>query len=261
MKNKIPLLSDSLFLLVSTFLIVLAFLNNGMPRPLAFSIALATAISATMLFYRGKTRRENKIALKKSDERAAESLAVQMNFNSVQENLSILENAVRKANVPFRREKTALRLTEKNVVLCPRFSFDGVTKTEIALVFTALTEEETAVVLSATFSDEIKIFARRFNGRVRLTDGTVLFAKLKERDALPPVTRAFTPQKRTLSERLQLVFLKSSARGYFTAGTMLLILSLIVPYRLYYVLSGTLLTLFSLFLRFFGRSLPSLDSP
>ena len=35
---------------------------------------------------------------------------------------------------------------------------------------------------------------------------------------------------------------------------MLLILSFIVPYKLYYVISGTVLTLFSLFLRFFGKA-------
>lgn len=254
MKNKIPLLFDLIFLFASAFLITLALSGWVMPRVPGFLTAFAVAGIATLLTYRGKTRRENRFALKKKDERAAEALAVQMNFNSLAENLAILETAAKKADLSVKREKTALRISDKKLVLFPRFSFDGVTKAEIALAFTALAEEETAVVISAGFPDEIKKFTRRFNGKVRLADGAVLFAKLKEQDALPPITRTFTPKKRTAAEWLQLVFLKSSSRGYFTAGAMLLILSFIVPYHFYYVISGTVLTLFALFLRFFGRS-------
>ena len=110
------------------------------------------------------------------------------------------------------------------------------------------------MILSADFSANAKKFAEKFGKKVKLVPIAPLYARLKELDALPPISERFTPKRRSASEWMELIFLKSSSRGYFTAGAMLLILSFIVPYKLYYVISGTVLTLFSLFLRFFGKA-------
>ena len=254
MKTKTPFLFDLLFLFAASFLLVLALSGWIMPRVPGFLTAFAAAGLLTLLCYRVRSKKELAFALRKKDEKEAEALAVQMNFNSLAENLAILERAAQKAEIPFERRKNALFFPAQNKLVCPRFSFDGVSNSEIALAYAERKEDTAAVILSADFSANAKKFAEKFGKKIKLVPIAPLYARLKELDALPPISERFTPKRRSASEWMELIFLKSSSRGYFTAGAMLLILSFIVPYKLYYVISGTVLTLFSLFLRFFGKA-------
>ena len=100
----------------------------------------------------------------------------------------------------------------------PRFSFDGVSNSVIALAYAERKEDTAVVILSADFSANAKKFAEKFGKKIKLVPIAPLYARLKELDALPPISERFTPKRRSASEWMELIFFKEFLAGIFHRG-------------------------------------------
>lgn len=159
MKTKIPFLFDLLFLFAASFLLVLALSGWIMPRVPGFLTAFAAAGLLTLLCYRVRSKRSLRSRSEKG-RKEAEALAVQMNFNSLAENLAILERAAKKRRSPLKGEKSPVFPRAEQARL-PALSFDGVSNSVIALAYAERKEDTAVVILSADFRRTPKI-CRKF---------------------------------------------------------------------------------------------------
>ena len=115
-----------------------------------------------------------------------------------------------------------------------------------------LKKDEKAVVFYRYVESGINEFADRFNGKIQLKTENDLISLIEKSDIrLSPPFLSF-PEKKKVSykETLQ----KKKAVKYLLLGLTFLGLSFIVPLKLYYIIFGGILCLFSLITFFFGYS-------
>ncbi len=91
------------------------------------------------------------------------------------------------------------------------------------------------------------------NLNITFFDQFDLYAIAKHSPAIAPITINTTAYKMRLADYLSFALDKARSRNYFLFGILLLATSLLVPFKIYYLISGTVLCLIALAVRFLPR--------
>ncbi len=96
-------------------------------------------------------------------------------------------------------------------------------------------------VLSLPINRNLQVFCSELDIKISFITGKQLHSYLNKQNKLPAKTKSSTKkEKPPFKETLLLIFAKQRAKYFFTTGSMLCLLSLISPLKLYYLVGGSL---------------------
>lgn len=252
MKNLFSVIVDSIFcafivFIVSKFILSLLIRND---LSIGFSIMLAVCFWAVFFRWFNKKRAFNKISL--AEQKKARLSLTQLAFMSDLELCSLFFAVFSKLGLRPQRRGNKLYLPEKDCLVFFCFSLDGIRKSQVIKYYNLLQKNQTAVIFGKEFSNEIKDFCRYFEDKILLVDGEKTFSILKKADVFPENKILFFVEKKKPLD-FSLLLHKKRAKNYFIFGLLFLLYSFIVPIKLYYIILGSLLLIFSLLCALFGR--------
>ncbi|MBQ7339771.1 MAG: hypothetical protein IJW43_02820 [Clostridia bacterium] len=252
MKNLFSVIIDSIFcafivFIVSKFILSLLIRND---LSIGFSIMLAVCCWGVFFRWFNKKRTFNKITL--AEQKKARLSLTQLAFMSDLELCSLFYSAFSKLNLKPQRRGNKIFLPEKNCLVFFCFSLDGIRKSQVIKYYNLLQKNQTAVIFGREFSSEIKDFCRYFENKIILVDGEKTFFTLKKADVFPENKILFFVEKKKTFD-FSLLLHKKRAKNYFIFGLLFLLYSFIVPIKLYYIILGSLLLIFSLLCALFGK--------
>lgn len=242
---------DSVFAGFAAFLILFVIFAGLMPKAAAVFLALALALGTCSLCFYFLYGRRGKGASSAAAMREKENLFFYLGLQKDNKKLflAMLSALGKTAAIG----KKGIYVRENDAYVYPLFSFDGVKKDDVAKAY-VMSGGKKALLLAPAYSAEVALFARTFGDKIKLIGGEEVYALFKKADMLP---HAALPEN-TLSKKEKLyavfrtVFTRRRAPKYFLFGLTFLLFSFLVPYKLYYILFGTLLTVFSVICLFFA---------
>ena len=250
-KIKFSVVSDIIFSFFCSFIICVLLLYYFIGRLysmiLSFWIALLVAvITAKILTDKYKIK-----MLTRKQEKECEDTLTALNFLSKKEVENVFFEGLQKANLNPQRLSGRILVEQKNQVYFFKFAFETVSKADIVKCFNKLNQKQTACICSETFSSEVIEFAHRFGKKIKLLDGKTCYKFLSENESLPKSVNFFEKDKKPSIKNNLL--LRKNAKKFFLFGVLFCVMSFFVPIKLYYLISGGVMLIFSLILRLFGR--------
>ena len=242
---------DSVFAGFAAFLITFVLFSCFLGKGAAIFLALVLALGLTALCFYFLYGRRGKGAASVLATKEKENLFFYLGLQK--DNKKLFLNLFGALGKTAAVTKKGIYVRENDVYVYPFFSFDGVKKDDLSFAYTASGGKK-AVVLAPAYTPELQLFARTFGERLHLLGGEDVYALFKKANMLP---HAALPEN-TLSKKeklyalLRTVFTRRRAPKYFLFGVTFLLFSFLVPYKLYYILFGTLLTVFSVVCLFFA---------
>lgn len=253
MKFGFKLISDTIFFLFLSFTLFLIVLNYFLAQPfsLIFSIVLSLLVA---LFVVKKSFDNNRInGIKIKARKQTEDMITQFNLSSVAENLNFFERFINGLGHDTERKRNAIFLKDKNAVVFLSFGYETVGKSQIVKAFNSVRKNDVAFILSESFCEDAKSFAKRFSGRIVLVDKDDLYLTLSSNNALPENKFSLAPEKEHGLKLFKNLLKKSKAKSYLAFGLVCLATSYFVPIKLYYVIFGCVFLTAALLARLFGR--------
>ena len=256
MKITLPIISDVLFSAIISFILSFVLLNYFFDRLPAIALSLTLALIFAILVLKHATSKREKVKLSAREKRERDIALSQLNLYTTTEKNDLFERAVKNAGYQTKRRHGGIYVCNKNSFLFPFFSFDGVSKTDVVKVFNAISNKDTAYIISGKFSDEVIEFANRFDGRIVSVDFDIAFKYLSENGALPRQKFAFKDKKPLNFSILKTLFLKKNAKKLFFFGILFLFSSNFVSLKIYYVVFGCMFLISALYSKLFGKEPP-----
>lgn len=258
MKSKFAFVSDIIFYVVTTFIVLIVLLSYFCPYPYSLIFSAVLTILTVMIIYKWSSKKHGDKRLKKIEKQELEELVNELNFSTRNYRLLVLEKALSKQGLKHERRRGAIVIPEKNAVAFIKFGFDKPTKTDVVKAFNSINKTERAYIISETFEQDIKDFAKRFDGRVLLVDGARLYSYLKEHDSLPETQYSEFLEKKKKGD-FRLLLDKRKSKTFFLFGLFFLFMSYFSPIKLYYILFGGAFVIYSIILRAFGKDIKILE--
>ncbi len=245
--------SDLIFVFVASFLLSQVFANYFLTYPLSLVLStcfgLLCVLVAFKVFYTKKSKRINE----QKNKELRDNILNQLCFYTKPALLSLFEKAYKATDNEVVKYTTHLFLPNKNQLIFLHFNFDGIVKADVVKAFNKLKKGQTALLIAQSFSDEVSTFASRFNDRINLLSEEETFSLLNESGLVPEIKCALKPEKKKRAT-IKNFFLKSNSKRYFWFGCLFLLLSFIVPFKLYYVIVGSALLILSLITKFIVKA-------
>ncbi len=249
MKLTLPILLNGILLIFPCFLAVYAltlFLTVNNALRIVCSIVIALSVSGAFTTF-SLHRNEKKSAYKSIiDEDEAKLCSLPL-LSSAQIT-EIFSKLFEELNIPF-TQKCDYFILKKTVLFYPILLSEALSKNEIILALRKVSEDfDEYVIVSSEFSAEA--YELELYQNITLITTSSIYPMIKE--SIPKKPRRV--EKLTLF-KLQNLLKKTNANKYLFLGALTLLSSFIVTYPTYYIISGSLLVLFGLFVKFFGVSL------
>ncbi len=250
MRNILPIVLDSLFLFFASLIICVFILNYFLPHPLPVVISLTVSGMICMLGANIFLSRSSKKFIEKQDKKLYAETLIRLNLMKKERlvNLVVLAMQIKDAKIL----KDRFYDNNSHTLYLFKFGFETLTKADVVKAFN-LTQDK-IVFLCHEYSDEVKSFADRFNGKIILKDGKYLFNLLKERDLLPKNDFSGVYNEKNKPIFKKRILQKRNAKKFLFFGVILCFFSLFVPYKFYYVVWGVLMISFSIYLKLFGKA-------
>ncbi len=245
---------DAVFTSIASFIMLLILFSYFIPHP--YNVILSGVIALLLSLFafkhqvkKGKKRGDNIILNKKYID-----TMTQFCLTPTTELLDLMEKLIKKENLSVERKRGGLFIKDKKVFIFIKFTFDGINKTDVVKYFNRITQKEKAVILSNEFSVSVREFADRFNGKVILIDGRLIFERLTHHQMLPENKYTILNKQVAKPKILTNLNNKKRAKSFFTFGLIFLGMSYFAPIKIYYLIVGGLMLIFSLVLRLYGKT-------
>ena len=242
---------DSVFTGFAAFLISFVLFSCFSDKSVAVILAFLIALGLTSLCFYFLYGRRGKGAASVAAMKEKENLFFYLGLQK--DNKKLFLSLFAALNKTAAVTKKGIYVRENDAYVYPFFSFDGVKKDDLSFAYTASGGKK-AIVLAPAYSAELTLFARTFGDKLRLLSGNEVYALFKKAGMLPhaALPENALSKKEKLYALLRTVFTRRRAPKYFLFGITFLLFSFLVPYKLYYILFGTLLTVFSVVCLFFA---------
>ncbi len=239
-KIDFPLWSDTVFFFACAFLVTLCILRYyRIAMWLALLLAGITALSLAVGVFSLNYLRRSKKHLLQRDREEQEKLMLHLALSSPEAN--------RKLFAPLLEEQKREDGEEKVYFL---FTMQPLSADAVAEKIKNSPAGETFRIFCNALTPEAARLCERF--ALPVSDGSEIYALLKERGLLPEKYICGETKKRGVRERVKIGCRKKNSRSFFVSGAALLILSLFSFFPLYYVIGGCVLIFTSVLVRIFG---------
>ncbi len=250
-RTLFSIVSDVIFLFVGFFVAFFIILNYFIGRVNAIILSLWLAFFFALLTGRKFLKNRRKTLLTASQLKECQDTMNALNFMTSNQVTSIFYKAFELSALAPVKIKGGI-LTKDNKLYFLKFSFDGITKTDVVRFYNRLLREQTAVICSESFSTEISDFARRFGKRIILLDGSECYALLKKNGCLPKAVEVFDAKPVKIKPHANFVARKN-AKKLLLFGVVFCAMSFFVPFKVYYIVCGCLMLFLSITVKLFGK--------
>ena len=208
-------------------------------------LAVIFCFLGVFLIFFANFRHKAKKELSKKEQQLAEDCALQLQFSS-QEKVDlffekILETKHKISKQPF---GFVLKNENKNVFFVAHFSSPILTLQVFSKIFVKAKElsQNEIVVCANFFDDAVQTFSGGIkNFSIKLLNKFETFEKLiKPAGIFPEKTVDLSPEKLGFKTIVKQTLSKNKAKHYFLSGLVLFVCSFFVPYKLYYLIFGSL---------------------
>ncbi len=247
-------ISDTLFLAFIGFILSFILIDYFVYKPYSIILAVCFSLLVGLISFKKLSTRANKTHTANKHSEDLYKVFYQLRFESKEKLTSRFIRAFNKNGYETERKKGGIYLKEKEVMVFIKFGFDPLQKADVVKAFNCITKSEKAVIMAENFTDEIRDFVRLFDGKVLLIDGEKIYKLLKTSDELPKITVENEQSSNKKPRFVANFFAKKSAKRFLLFGTTFLLMSFVVPLKLYYVISGTIMLILSAICLLFGKS-------
>lgn len=244
--------TDTVFLAFVSFIITFAVANYFVKRPYSLLVALWAAFffgilgNCVIVFF------EKKRVKKEKEKREKAALLDSVTFAKDEEKEKVFLSALKKDYPSVKLSRGGYFIPEKNVLVFIEAGYSPLDKAKTVKIFNLLSKDEKAALYYRFKESGADEFAERFNGKIILKSENDLISLIEKSDVkLSPPFLTF-PEKRKVAFKETMK--KKKAVKYLLLGLTFLGLSFILPLKLYYIIFGGVLCLFSLVTFFFGYS-------
>lgn len=224
---------------------LLRYFRVGLVLALVIASLIAFAAAGVVFLLSYHSRRKQRLTKKEAE--AQEALMLHLALEKEERVRASLVTAFLADKQEAQLKGDALLVGD---ALCvPRFTMQPLSADETARILRAYGREKLTILCNA-LTPEAEKLARSFGIKImRKNDVYALFTRTETTP--DPLILAELPRK-SVKRTLRRIVSKKSARPFFTSGILLLIMSLFTFFPIYYLVSGCVLTLLAIFVRFFG---------
>ncbi len=248
--KKLAFISDLLFTFLMAFLlsaVLFRSMRTSLPAALLLS-ALCGVLAALSVGAFLHSRRKHEF-LKKSEERTKEKLLLHLALADDDSNVELIKALLQSQAPEGQVKRTGKnRLTTETELYFLHFSFAPVTADEVAGAARVKTNRK-KILLCCRAEEQAFLLCKRLH--IEVQRGEDLFLRLQEANVLPEkfLGEEETPPKRAF----KLWFSRKNSRRFLVSAALVLSLSWLTPFSLYYLIFASLLLLAALFTRIFGK--------
>ena len=247
MRTRFSIISDTVFILFSSFVILSVFLYYFTPYPFSLIIAFSLAIISGVLFYKTANRKKAKSIDGKLEKQKYENAMINLSVSEKEKQADFFYSLYCKKEDGSKIKDGTIELKNGGAIL-PFFSFS---ETDRGEVLRALIKYKNGVTLLAeNFSDSERAFFGKFNN-LTLKDGKEVFSDMKTANLFPE--EVIIPEKRKRKISFFLPLHKKKAVSFLLYGLFFLSFSFFVPIKIYYLAFGTAFILSAVLSRIFGK--------
>lgn len=247
-KFDLPLILDTLFYAVATFCVSFGILRYfRAPTAICIAVSLLLALAAGLLFFLIAFLRHRKRALNKRECGERDALMLHLALEKPERIRALLLSAFVADGKAASCEKDALRVEDSAVI--PLFGLEPVSADRVAEVLREYRDAPFTIACNM-LSPEAEKLLNQFSKQAICAEE--LYSLLKRTETYPQQLICGDIPRRTVRTKLRRTFSKRNSRPFFVCGLLLLIMSIFVPFPLYYLITGTVLTLTAIFVRAFG---------
>lgn len=265
MQNKLSLIVDSAVLFVGVGVLIFSwvrFYTKSIALSLVVGVIIAVMILLGFLYIYSK--RNEKQTLKKAEQKQFEQLKFNLFFTPKAQTLdyfaSILgktKNIEKHSDFLILRENSAQNDTHSTLRSTIFFAFFDKEKLDFTTFLTfyriaVINNLNDIIICANAFEEDVKCNASKIrNIRTTLLPLTQYFKENQPAiTATPfPIVADTLKPKLNKSEILRYAFSPARARNYLLFGLMILLTSFLVPFKIYYLIMGSLLCLTALLVR------------
>lgn len=244
-KINITVITDGAFALFSAFIIslcVMRYFRISYPAAIISSALIGVAVSVPV-FYILYTIREKKI-LRRADEQEKNKLMLHLALTKQQDVVNML---------------CSMRDIIHNIkyfyvecgddVLYPAFTVEPLGADKIAEIAKKFSDKNLTVYCGALSHSAKKLCDEL---KIKTVTGDEVYLKMKEKNLLPE-KYICDVKKRTLKEKFSSAAAGTNSRPFITGGLGLMIFSLFTIFPVYYLISGIILFVFGIIIRFIPK--------
>lgn len=246
-KLRLSKLIDTIFVLGFCFLVVFCWLRFYTKNTLFSVLISATVTVAASIVFTKIIKAKNKTkSLSKQDKENAQYCALQFSFTPLKQVLIYFYDILKpKNNVSLLKTHLVLNpKTQKAIIFIPLFFKNEIDEIDIQNTFILAKEQNcnSVVICAKAFNQSAtSLISKLKNMSFTLFDSFETYNKIIKPNNLPPKIVDTTVAKLTFSQILLLAFGKQRIKNYLIFGLILIASSFFVYYKLYYLISGSIL--------------------
>lgn len=247
-KFQIMNIVNMLFRLTIIFLICLVWCRYFIKTLwISITVTCILTILIDFIFHFFNKRKHGKIQIKKEEQNLIEEYTNTFIFSTQQQNLQFFnELAATKHSSKIYGGKVIINHTNIKIALFTCFSFKDFTTDNLVEIYNKCKNVNRIIVCTNTVEDKAYSLAKTLNIETIILDKESVYTKLlKQYNYFPHTTSLKTAEKTKINDVLSYALNKNRTKGYFFSSIVLLFSSLIVPYKLYYVIFASLLLVLS----------------
>lgn len=244
---------DILTTLIILFLLFFCWIRFYTKKPILSAIlGIFLSIVCVFFIFYFLFKHQKKKQISKESYKKSCDCALQLQFSNIKKVVSFFEQILRKKyeSVTTKNFYFLLKNSNKTAFFIAKFDENSLGLTTFAKIFALAKEEKVQeiIICSNSFDESTKTFAKNIkNIKITLFDKFDTYKNLIESSTLLPEKVVDTSTtKLNFQQILTSVLSKERSKHYFFMGLILFFFSFFVPYKLYYLIVGSVLFLMTL---------------
>ena len=218
---------------------------------LSIILAIITTICLVFFIYICQYKKQTKTDLSKQKKKFAEEFAFQISFCSQDFILQYFYKAL-KTKYPNIKQNNDYLILDDNTIFVPFFQKDCLQIPELkSLLINVLDKNKDIVICCKEKDVQINtLVGNILNRKIKVLDiyGTFMEKYLDYEIEIPKVIETEKP-KLKFKQILKFAFSRERTKNYLLLGLLLIFYSLFVLYKIYYLISGSILLIFAIITR------------
>lgn len=246
--KKLPLISDVLFYSVSAGFLTLAILRYyRVALGVAFTVAVLVTLAVGLFVFLLLRYRSDRRALTKKAQEERDALMLHLTLERQEKVRAAFVTALCADGKEAGCERDYLRADGE--LMIPYFTMQPVSADAVALLLRELGTEPFTLLCNALSPEAEKLLTSFGKKAIRCDEVYSLFART---NTMPDPLICGEIPRRTVKQKLHRTFGKRNARPFFVSGLLLLFMSLFTFFPIYYLVTGSILLVCAVSVRFFG---------
>jgi len=248
MQTRLSIISNLIFKYFALFSIAFMWLNFYSTNNIfvTFISIIIALIIGNLLGLISKYKKK-KINLSLIENNKIQEISFQLLINSHKENLKFFHILLKSKNIceiNFKKNQ----IESEEFIFVPIYNSEEITESDILNIYKNNINVKKIIISCISFSTSTESLCNKLqNAKIYLLDIKQTFVLMKKYDLYPEITNKINIKKHlNFASLKKMFFAKQNSKRYFFSGIIILLTSFFIRYNIYYLISATLLFIFSL---------------